>query len=190
VARPRTFQLVRLAPPRAATPAVQPPAQTRPAPPKPPEPKPAPRQAEPKPAPPKPARQQPAKPQPPPPQEPPPQEDLSELEELLGAIGPPSVEYAAPTGFKYNWYLNAIMSKVEQHWKPPYEDRQAFVEVAFTIFRNGTISDVQVKRASGNAAMDNLAVRAVMLAAPFGELPVGWSGNSLDVRYTLRPTRK
>ncbi len=183
---PRTFQVVRFTPPRSRASAYAPPVAA-PAAPRPVEPKPAPKPAQPPKA--KPAakpRQSEPEPRPQTPRE----EDLSELEELLGAIGPPRVEYAAPSDFKYNWYLNAIMNKVEQYWKPPFEDRAAFVEVTFTILRNGAISDPAVKRPSGNATLDNLAVRAVKLAAPFGELPVGWAGGSLNVKYTLRPTRK
>ena len=116
------------------------------------------------------------------------QEDKDQLEELLDAI-PASISEITPgQSFKYAWYINSVISKVEENWKPPrglIEKKDAAVTVFFTIFPGGDISSVEVRESSGVSTLDNLAVKAVTMAAPFGKLPIGWSGNKLELKYIL-----
>ncbi|HUI90673.1 MAG TPA: energy transducer TonB [Chitinivibrionales bacterium] len=115
-------------------------------------------------------------------------ENTDQLEELLDAIPASVSEITAGQSFKYAWYINSVISKVEENWKPPSgitQKKDAAVTVFFTIFPGGDISPVVVKESSGISTLDNLAVRAVTMAAPFGKLPPGWSGNRLDLKYIL-----
>lgn len=120
------------------------------------------------------------------------EEDTKELEELLGAVAPPVSELQPLVqSFKYPWYIQNVVSKVESFWRPPSgynNSSDVYVVVSFTIFSAGTVSNVAVAKSSGDAMLDNLAVRAIKLAAPFGKLPAGFSENSLEISYTLRPT--
>ncbi len=117
-----------------------------------------------------------------------PQEKNDELNELLDAI-PKSVSEISPgQSFKYSWYLNSILSKVEENWKPPMgltEKKDASVTIRFTIFASGEISKVTIAESSGISTLDNLAVKAVQMAAPFGKLPVGYEADRLDINYVL-----
>jgi TonB family protein len=116
-------------------------------------------------------------------------EDTDELNELLSSIPAASVSDIAPSqSFKYPWYLNSVVSKVEENWKPPMgltESKNASVTVQFTIFAGGDISSVAVVEPSGISTLDNIAVKAVHMAAPFGKLPVGFRDDKLDIRYVL-----
>lgn len=173
-ARPQTFQLVQ--PPR-------PQAPSPPAPKTPPKPKPVAKAKEPAPAKtkaPAPAREEP-KP------DPQPQEDLSELQDLFEAQPAPARVASVSSDFKYHWYLNAVQQKAERHWKPPAGRKGVKVVVSFTIFRDGSISEVKVAESSGSSVLDNLAVRAIRLAAPFGKLPPGFSGGSIGLNCTFQP---
>ncbi len=114
-------------------------------------------------------------------------EDLSELEELLGGLPQPVSQISIGKVFPYQWYINNIQMKVERNWKPSVNDDKISVVLQFIIFANGKISEVKIARSSGNSALDNLAVRAVKLAAPFGKIPVKWGDNKLDLSYTLIP---
>lgn len=113
------------------------------------------------------------------------EEDLDELEDLLSDIPKPLSSISVGKQFPYQWYLNNIRSKVERNWKPPFHDSKKSVKLQFTIFSNGKISNVVVTGSSGNSAVDNLGIRAIKLASPFGKLPAGFSGKSLEIEYTL-----
>jgi TonB family protein len=117
------------------------------------------------------------------------EENTNDLSELLDAVPTIKVsEIASSQNFKYHWYLQNVVSKVEEQWKPPLgltEKKDAAVIVSFTILQNGNISDVSVATSSSVSTLDNLAMRAIQLAAPFGKLPIGFTDDRLDITYTL-----
>ena len=117
------------------------------------------------------------------------EENLDELASLLEELPAPA-QVSAIGDFKYHWYLNNVQQKLERHWNPPSELKNMKVIVAFTIFIDGSISEPSISRSSGNSTIDNLALRAVKLAAPFGKLPPGFDGDRLDLNSTFNPTRK
>ena len=117
------------------------------------------------------------------------EENTNDLSELLEAVPTVQVSEIAPSqNFKYHWYLQNIVSKVEEQWKPPLgltDKKDASVVISFTIEQSGSMSNIAVASSSGVSTLDNLALRAVKLAAPFGKLPIGFSENKLDIAYTL-----
>ncbi|MBN1308678.1 MAG: TonB family protein [Chitinispirillaceae bacterium] len=116
-------------------------------------------------------------------------ENLDELASILDEIPAPA-QVAAVGNFKYHWYLNNVQQKLERYWNPGSENRTVKVIVSFTIHQDGSISEPSIQSGSGNGTLDNLALRAVKLAAPFGKLPPGFADNRLDLNCTLIPTRK
>ncbi|MDG5816090.1 energy transducer TonB [Chitinispirillales bacterium ANBcel5] len=202
--RPKTFELVQVPLPPAPTPepVEQPaPQQETPEPPEAePEPEPVPQEQ----TVPEPVQEPPEEPvetkpvEEPRAQEPEPQdeepaprveENLEELAELLRELPVPA-DISAPGDFEQDWYLNAVVQRIERHWIPPFEDRTISVVVKFIIHNDGSISGVEIVRSSGNRTVDNLAIRAVNLAAPFGRLPPGFSGDQLELNITLIPTTR
>jgi TonB family protein len=117
-----------------------------------------------------------------------PEENLDELASVLDEIPVPA-RISAVGDFKYNWYLAQTQEKIERYWNPFFENKRDSVVVSFTIYGDGTISTPAIFRKSGNSALDNAALRAITLAAPFGKLPAGISGNQYEMLCTLRPTR-
>ncbi len=117
------------------------------------------------------------------------QENLDELASILDEIPSPA-QIAAVGNFKYHWYLNSVQQKLERYWNPGSENRDIKVVVSFVINQDGTISEPSIHTSSGNGHLDDLALRAVRLAAPFGKLPPGFEGDRLDLNCTLIPTRK
>jgi TonB family protein len=116
-------------------------------------------------------------------------ENVEELASLLEEIPAPA-RIVSQGNFKYNWYLQSVEQKIVQYWTPPSEDRSLSVSIAFTINYDGTISDPKVVKPSGNSSLDELALRAVRLAAPFfGRVPPEFKGSRLDLTCTLIPTR-
>jgi len=117
------------------------------------------------------------------------QEALDELATLLDEIPAPAV-VSAVGDFKYPWYLTNVQAKIQKFWNPPTDNKNLKVVVGFTIFSDGNISVPEIVRSSGDKSIDNLAIRAVSIAAPYGKLSVGFNANRLDLSVTLIPTRK
>jgi TonB family protein len=115
------------------------------------------------------------------------EEDLSELEELLEDLPQPVSQINVGKPFKYSWYINYIQAKIERNWKPHINDESLEVVLNFIIYRTGKISDVKIQKSSGNSTLDNLAIRAVKLAAPFKKLPHGYKDTKIELFYTLVP---
>jgi len=218
--RPQTFQLVQAPqpiPPAPRTPP-QPTPERRQEPARPPEPTPPTPRPEPTPTPPAPAptptprptpppeptpqpRQQESRPQeeskpavaqetPPPPRPRPVEDNVDDLEAALFGSLPAPTQISAAGDFRFHWYLNNVRSKIESNWRPPTEDRTLEVIVRFFINSDGSIAGLTVGRSSGNSTLDNLAIRAVTVSAPFGRLPPGFQGDRLDINLTLRPTTR
>ena len=62
--------------------------------------------------------------------------------------------------------------KLDANWK--LDDKTSgkrYVEVAFTILRNGVVKDVEIEQSSGNEIYDRAARRAVEYSAPLPPLP-------------------
>lgn len=123
------------------------------------------------------------------PGEKPKEENVDELASLLDELPSPAL-VSAVGNFKYNWYLAQVQEKVERNWNPTSENRQDSVVVAFTIYSDGSISEPALERESSNTTLNELALRAVKMAAPFAKLPPGVSENKYDMLCTLRPSRK
>jgi TonB family protein len=115
------------------------------------------------------------------------EENIDELASLLDELPTPT-RVSVVGEFKYNWYLANIQQKISRYWNPPNENRNLSVEVMFTIHRDGSIDEPRLGKPSGNETLDNLALRAINLAAPFGKMPAGFSGNKIDLTVTLIPT--
>jgi TonB family protein len=115
------------------------------------------------------------------------EENIDELASLLDELPTPT-RVSVVGEFKYNWYLANIQKKISSFWNPPTENRGISVEVAFTVHRDGSITEPRLAKPSGNGTLDNLAMRAVNLAAPFGKMPPGFSGNKIELTVTLIPT--
>lgn len=98
-----------------------------------------------------------------------------------GAEGAGVVGDAGPA-FPYPWYLKAIADKLDKQWHPPQEFQSDTVcTVAFTIHRDGQISDQSVEKRSGDTFFDQLAERAVVYTNPFPPLPAGFPDETLKV---------
>jgi len=117
-----------------------------------------------------------------------PKENLDELSSLLDEIPAPVQVSASSSNFNHV-YFQMVSEKVQRYWKPTKEDRTVRVTVSFTIKRDGSITEPRVESSSGNRTLDNLALRAVTIAAPFPRLPLAFK-EDVQINLTLIPTRK
>jgi outer membrane biosynthesis protein TonB len=88
--------------------------------------------------------------------------------------------------FPYPEYLQNVVTQILARWQRPFENSVLDAEVSFFVHRDGSITDLQFVKRSGNFAFDLEAEGAVEEAGrfrAFGVLPAGWKADVLFVRF-------
>lgn len=73
-------------------------------------------------------------------------------------------------------YMKGVSDKIGPLWNPPKSKGEAINDklvVRFTVEANGSISELGVKESCGDKEIDDLALKTIAKAAPFGKLPNG-----------------
>jgi len=90
-------------------------------------------------------------------------------------------------GARYSWYVDAVRNRVSGNWLQSAVDASIRFApravVTFDILRNGTVTNVQVLRSSGNLSVDNSAVRAIVSSNPLSPLPGDYGGMKVSVEF-------
>lgn len=93
--------------------------------------------------------------------------------------------------FPYPDYLENIITQVRRRWANPVgRGLRLEANVAFTIHRDGTVTDISFASRSGNFSFDTEAIGAIERAArdgAFGPLPAGFSGEALPIAFRFSP---
>ena len=95
--------------------------------------------------------------------------------------------------FPFPEYLQNIVSQVLRRWQRPGQSTPLEAEVSFFVHRDGSVTDLQFIRRSGNFAFDLEAQGAVEEAGrfrAFGSLPDGWQADVLFVRFYFSGQRQ
>ncbi|HEV2750495.1 MAG TPA: TonB C-terminal domain-containing protein [Gemmatimonadales bacterium] len=95
--------------------------------------------------------------------------------------------------FPFPEYTNNIITQIATRWQRPPQSTPLEAEIGFLIHRDGSISDMQFIKRSGNFAFDLEAQGAIEEAGrfkTFGPLPDGWTSNVLFVRFFFSGTRQ
>ena len=95
--------------------------------------------------------------------------------------------------FPFPEYLQNIVSQVLRTWERPTQSSPLEAEVSFFIHRDGSVTDLQFIRRSGNFSFD-LEAQGVIESAgsrrAFGRLPDGWTADVLFVRFYFSGQRQ
>ena len=92
--------------------------------------------------------------------------------------------------FPFPGYLNNIVRQIALKFKPRNPAARLRAEVRFLIHRDGSVSDIQFIRKSGNFSFDLEAQGAVEAASSmraFGPLPAGFPDDVLPVVFSFDP---
>ncbi len=95
--------------------------------------------------------------------------------------------------FPFPEYLQNIVAQVLRRWQRPLQSTPLESEVSFFVHRDGSVTDLQFIKRSGNFAFDLEAQGAVEEAGrfkAFGRLPDGWSSDVLFVRFYFSGRRQ
>lgn len=87
---------------------------------------------------------------------------------------------------KYQKYLLDMKRKIEFYWDYPAlaarNGWQGSLFINFTINRDGTVSEVRLERSSGYPMLDDAAITAIRLAAPFPPFPADFTVEDLSIK--------
>jgi TonB family protein len=116
------------------------------------------------------------------------EENVDELASLLEDL-PEQASVSQVNNVKYDPYINAVQQKIMQYWVPAKESRADSVIVAFTIARDGSISEPSIVGSSGDQTLETLALRAVKRAAPFSKIPATVADGKYECNFAFYPRR-
>ncbi|MDR0956284.1 MAG: TonB family protein [Endomicrobium sp.] len=88
--------------------------------------------------------------------------------------------------FKYFYYKDQITRKINKYWRWIESYERLEVIVYFKIYKDGTVSDIIVKKPSNNNEYDRNALDTIQRAAPFAELPEDYQGEFLGVFFEFK----
>jgi len=90
-------------------------------------------------------------------------------------------------GSKFPWYVEAVQRRVSSNWLQTTVDPGISTApravVTFDILRDGSVTNIQVMRSSGNSSVDTSAVRAIRASSPLERLPGEYSGSKVSVEF-------
>jgi|UPI00036F6A74 TonB family protein len=97
-------------------------------------------------------------------------------------IGPNS-----PLGERFGWYAEMIRKIIARNWATNglAGTQGAPAIIGFVIARDGRVTDVRLVQSSGNAAIDNSALRAVYNSNPLPGLPPQYSQSTAPAEFTF-----
>jgi TonB family protein len=107
------------------------------------------------------------------------------------APAPPSVqrnnmvvegEHVAELGSNY---FAMVLNLIEQNFSPPFFPKGVTCKVNITIEKDGTISNIQLKKSSGNSSLDRSAIDALEKTRKLPPLYDSFRENSIKVDLTF-----
>ncbi len=81
-------------------------------------------------------------------------------------------------------YLKLLHKRIKRAWSPPNGDPRV-AQILFRIDKSGKLKQIRLVRSSGNSNCDEAAMNAIYACAPFKGLPLDFSADSLDIKYTF-----
>ncbi len=119
----------------------------------------------------------------------PPEEPAPDVEPSTGSS--PATVKTSGVEFQYPEYLRNIVAQVYRRWRRPSGQVSLRAEVLFVVHRDGSISNFQFVKRSGNFGFDleaQGAIEAAANAGAFGPLPEGYPSDVLPVSFFFDPS--
>jgi protein TonB len=91
---------------------------------------------------------------------------------------------AGSGGSALGYYLGLVDYKISTNWTPVATGgTESVVIIRFRVLRSGNVRDVELETSSGEAGVDNAALRAVRQSLPLPPFPNLLTDPYLDLRY-------
>ena len=82
-------------------------------------------------------------------------------------------------------YMRELQRRIKMNWEPPKGNESKRVVLMFKIAKDGRLLSVSVFKSSGLQNVDQAAINAVKVAAPFRALPPEYKGANIDIQFTF-----
>lgn len=82
-------------------------------------------------------------------------------------------------------YMRELQRRIKNNWDPPKGNESKRVVVLLRIAKDGRLLSCSIFKSSGLPNVDNAAINAVKLAAPFRPLPYEYKGQNIDIQFTF-----
>lgn len=82
-------------------------------------------------------------------------------------------------------YMRELQRRIKMNWEPPKGNESKRVVLLFKIAKDGRLLSVSVFKSSGLQNVDQAAINAVKVAAPFRALPPEYRGQNIDIQFTF-----
>lgn len=82
-------------------------------------------------------------------------------------------------------YMRELQRRIKMNWEPPKGNESKRVVLLFKIAKDGKLLSVNVFKSSGLQNVDQAAINAVKVAAPFRALPPEYRGSNIDIQFTF-----
>jgi protein TonB len=93
---------------------------------------------------------------------------------------------------EYGPYLAEVKRRIERHWEiPPYARETGLtgkLVLVFSITADGDVAHLEVTESSGTSVLDDAAVQAVRVAAPYSRFPPQFTFRRLTIVANFRYT--
>jgi len=93
-------------------------------------------------------------------------------------------------GQRFAYYVRGLTQEVAKGWYTQTLDSGAYgrrVWITFRVNRDGSFSDSQIARSSGDPGLDQSALRALQRVDHFAPLPQEYTGSYINVQYYFEP---
>ena len=85
------------------------------------------------------------------------------------------------------FYLSAVRARIESNFSVPQhlKSTPAQCTIKFTIFKNGTVGNIEIVKSTGSSYMDQIALQALEKTEQLGPLPDTYTKSSIQVLLTF-----
>ncbi|MEM9553264.1 MAG: energy transducer TonB [Acidobacteriota bacterium] len=104
----------------------------------------------------------------------------------VGTSSSATLQGVEDPNFTYGYYLDRVLAVISQNWVRPVVGGVDDALLYFRIHDDGTVSQLRVKRSSGDESFDAAALRAVESSAPLPPLPKSYDKDSLGINLIVR----
>lgn len=82
-------------------------------------------------------------------------------------------------------FMRDLQRRIKKNWYPPKGKESKRVVLLFKIAKDGRLLSCSVLKSSGLPSVDQAAIRAVTITAPFRALPASFEGSSVNIEFTF-----